>query len=280
MNNTVITISVCDRLEFIKQTIDHLSKSKGVDRYKIIISVDPLASNFATDMHPYQAANLQKNLCRSTGLWVKGLREKYHAHNNNTVIRKEVLSYLESIDLNKEIIINDNKLNCSRAIKASIERGFKVADKVIHLEDDILISCDGLNFFQNMLDKYESTDAVAVSGYSKNKLENMSDEDMNKYFCMTGKWFPWGWATWKDKWESIKEPWDIYNNKKRSYSWDKDVKKWMGGFSVVSPKVSRTKHIGYYGTHITKKMWEGKFSHNNWIEDYDKSFFTEKYNPE
>jgi hypothetical protein len=73
--------------------------------------------------------------------------------------------------------------------------------KVIVLEDDIIVSSAFLTYCNSALEKYEFVPEVAsVHGYSL----PLNPQITEPYFIRGADC--WGWATWKDRWESIE--WD------------------------------------------------------------------------
>jgi hypothetical protein len=88
----------------------------------------------------------------------------------------------------------------------------------IVLEDDLIVSENFLQFMQECLEFYKNDRTVgAISGFSfpitsKKKCPN------TVYKSRTGN--SWGWATWKDRWESA--DWNVQDYKQ--FKTDKDLK--------------------------------------------------------
>ncbi len=149
--------------------------------------------------------------------------------------------------------------------------------RIIVVEDDIVTSTHYLEFMNRCLDYYERADYVfSVSGYSP---ELKCLEDVQGDIYLVHRACPWGWGTWKDRWD--KYSWDVPDYKKsmrdrgsrrRLYEWNMDLpmtldalfyekgcldKNWeqqfcycqcMNGMSVVCPKRSLVENIGFDGS--------------------------------
>jgi hypothetical protein len=80
-------------------------------------------------------------------------------------------------------------------------------------------------------------------------------------------WFtPWGWATWKDRFEEMESVWDFQG---KNGSWDTTINhtvrkdRWE-----LFPTVSRIQNIGgEMGTHVPNNEWHKQHHYNEyWIE--------------
>jgi hypothetical protein len=117
-----------------------------------------------------------------------------------------VRDYIQTIEGFKEIIKvfhSENKgLNyCYQHIISNVLKRY---DRFIFLEDDVIVGKDFLEFMNNGLDFYlNNPKVVSISAFSHSVF--YQDEIKNKqnevYF--TNRWCPWGFATWKNKFEEI-----------------------------------------------------------------------------
>lgn len=93
---------------------------------------------------------------------------------------------------------------------------FTMADKLIVLEDDILVSANFILYMNECLEKYKKNQSVfSVAAYNypfKNKIGEKNDV----YFLPRCSSI--GWATWKDRWANL--DWSIKDYK--SFSNDKE----------------------------------------------------------
>lgn len=79
--------------------------------------------------------------------------------------------------------------------------------KAIILEDDLQVTSNFLAFMNKSLDKYKDVGKVfSVCGYS-NIVHPDRNYTADTYFCTRSS--SWGWATWKDRWDSV--DWELKN---------------------------------------------------------------------
>jgi hypothetical protein len=95
--------------------------------------------------------------------------------------------------------------------------------KAIVLEDDLILSKNFLKFMNEGLNLYEDEKKVfSICGYS-NRVKKPSGYVYDTYFCTRSS--SWGWATWKDRWNSVDwklENWENYKKYKNRFN------KWGG----------------------------------------------------
>lgn len=89
----------------------------------------------------------------------------------------------------------------------------------IIIEDDLIVQPNFLRFINLGLDKYKDEKEVfSICGYT-NKIKLPKGYTHDAYFCTRSS--SWGWATWKDRWDSIDwtlEPWDKYTKFKKAFN--------------------------------------------------------------
>lgn len=151
--------------------------------------------------------------------------------------------------------------------------------KVIVLEDDLIVSSNFLSFMNQGLDKYWNESQVfSICGYS-NKVNVPTGYQADTYFCPRSS--SWGWATWKDRWESVDwklKPWESYKKYSRNFNqwggsdcWDM-LEGWHNGknkswairfcfaqflqnkFSLF-PVISKVNNNGFDGQGTNCKKW-------------------------
>lgn len=95
--------------------------------------------------------------------------------------------------------------------------------KAIVLEDDLIVMPAFLTFMNQGLDKYQDDPNVfSICGYT-NKIKSPADYNFHAYFCTRSS--SWGWATWKDRWESVDwnlKEWEKHKSQKNAFN------KWGG----------------------------------------------------
>jgi len=128
----------------------------------------------------------------------------------NEIDKKDVLEvrqYLKTIDGFKNINIFEAEKNkgLANSIIDGVTKVINEFKKVIVLEDDLIVSSDFLDYMNEALNFYEKDKRIwSISGYTPN-LKCLENYDKDVYLSVRAN--SWGWATWKDRWDSI--DWDI-----------------------------------------------------------------------
>ena len=106
------------------------------------------------------------------------------------------------IPQNSEIIENDVNLGLSRNVIGGLNKTFQIFDRAIILEDDLELSPFFLNYMNDALNLYATSENVAsISGYmypiEPKKFSN------NYFFLKLIE--SWGWGTWKRAWKNFEK---------------------------------------------------------------------------
>lgn len=106
------------------------------------------------------------------------------------------------IPQNSEIIENDVNLGLSRNVIGGLNKTFQIYDRAIILEDDLELSPFFLNYMNDALNLYATSENVAsISGYMYPiAAKKFSD---NYFFLKLIE--SWGWGTWKRAWENFEK---------------------------------------------------------------------------
>jgi len=116
---------------------------------------------------------------------------------------EKVRAFIKTITGFKKIEITEQEKNkgLANSIIDGVSSVMKFSDKVIVLEDDLYTTPNFLNFMNEALEFYAAKPKVfSVSGYSFNLGKSSGDDD-DAYFVSRG--WSWGWATWKDRWDTV-----------------------------------------------------------------------------
>lgn len=152
------------------------------------------------------------------------------------------------------IVQHPNHGGCNGNTFAALSSGFELSDYVIHLEDDILISRDGLQYFE-WASQFENDPKIFTTGIWRNNNGWLPEQkrpwipgherlaDFNPGFAV------WGWATWKNRWIEMKAGWTKGDD--HFASWDETLSKNVrGNRCSLLPYISRANNIGeHLGTH-------------------------------
>lgn len=120
-------------------------------------------------------------------------------------IVSKVREYIYSIGGFKSINIQCAPSNkgLANSIINGVTSVLKSYDKVIVVEDDLLVSCNFLQFMNQALDFYNNNEKILSIGGFTGPLKRGADDDV--YF--TQRACSQGWGTWSDKW--LKIDWNI-----------------------------------------------------------------------
>ena len=200
---------------------------------------------------------------------------------------REVLNEYRTRSRFKELHVFESA--CNNGLAASVIKGVtQVIDefgKVVVIEDDLITSVDFLKYMNGALNYYENEPRVwSIAGYTPG-LKCLKKYDKDVYMCMRAG--SWGWATWKDRWDTV--DWEVSdydsfaNDKKMRKEFSKrgyymlemldlqmqgKVDSWAIRFCyeqfkqnkvTVNPTVSRIKNTGVDGSG-THKVKEDKWA--------------------
>lgn len=176
-----------------------------------------------------------------------------------------------------EYFENDFNQGPEITITSAISEVFKKEDRLIILEDDVVVSYSFLSFAEQMLDLYVNDDRIAMISGS-NWAEKFSCQNQDYFFAYLGNTLS-GWATWKRAWDSfsLKEDFIISRNELKTRFRDTRIQKFFyrnyRAFSLlprgintwdccwqfkrikndklsIVPRVNLTSNIGIFGTHF------------------------------
>jgi hypothetical protein len=114
-----------------------------------------------------------------------------------------VRSYLKTVSGFKRTTIFEAETNkgLANSIISGVSQIIAEYEKVIVLEDDLKTTPNFLAFMNSCLNHFEKEQAVfSISGYAFD-FGPLKDYEHDIYFLNRG--WSWGWATWKDRWESV-----------------------------------------------------------------------------
>lgn len=100
------------------------------------------------------------------------------------------------------VVERDCNMGCADSIINGLTQMFVFHDRVIVVEDDILLSPHALRYFELCLEAYEHCRAlIAISAWSP-PLGRVPDDYPFDVYCIP-RFNCWGWATWRDRWQSV-----------------------------------------------------------------------------
>jgi len=165
-----IVLFVYKRLELTIQAIESLKKN-----------------NLAKHSHLYIFSNAPTSLADETQV---------------NAVRK----YVASIDgfANVTVISAKENRGAAVAIISGISKIFEQYDRIIVVEDDLILTPNFLDYMNAALDFYAKKKVFSVSGYGLALRFDRNDKADVYYLPRNCSW---GWGTWKDRWATV--DWDV-----------------------------------------------------------------------
>ena len=117
-----------------------------------------------------------------------------------------ISDHFESLNLENTYYISQTESKgIKRSITEAIAAHFKDgADAVIVVEDDIKMHPSCLEFMYAALERYKDFNNInTVCAYRYPVLNFIKNKNEILYGMMVKRFNPWGWATWKDKWQFV-----------------------------------------------------------------------------
>jgi hypothetical protein len=242
----LITLSLYNRLPYTKRVLDALAQCEGISEYVVLPVID--RTNFGFD---YQDT------------FIELLHE-----------------YAKDKRLNVENPrCHQDNVGCNRNIYTALNTGFRYADFLIHLEDDIILAKDALRYFEWANATYKDDKNVfTIDAYNNEAHTHFPDSRLVK---RSQSFKPWGWATWKDRWLEIENRWQYDYSKRQDFpmggGWDVCMKHCLRGNRCrIYPTLSRCLNIGEIGIHTPSKEWHhNKHDLQFWKPDSNETTFYE-----
>lgn len=185
-------------------------------------------------------------------VFVDGPRKNKEGEEEKVVAVREYVKRITGFkSLTYHFSEENNKLGPS--IIAGVTEVINEYGRAIVIEDDLILGSNFLGFINQGLDLYESKkDVFSVCGYTS-KVKRPKDYPYDAYFCSRSS--SWGWATWKDRWDSV--DWNLkdWNQVKKNAQ---SFKRW-GGSDLFSMLNAWKKGLN--------QSWAIRFSFNQFVQD-------------
>lgn len=161
---------------------------------------------------------------------------------------------------NCEVVVNDQRLGCTRNTLKALQRGFDISDFIIHMEDDTVPGIDSLKYFEYIYKTYKDDKEIfTATAYNRTaKIEPKDYFTVHRCPSFTG----WMWSTWDDRFEEMKDKWDFN-------TWDIGInKKIRGDRYEICPSLPRSQNIGELsGTYTTPYNWKRCQQSSVWVNN-------------
>lgn len=158
--------------------------------------------------------------------------------------------------------INSKKMGCATNTFLALQKGFQSADFVTHVEDDVCLAPDALHYMEFCAERFKNVrDVYTVCLYQRGPCSESNLHTISKrsYFV------PWGWGTWKNRWQEpngMSGNWDL--NESRG-GWDVHINKVLRkSRNEVYPILARAINIGAEGgVHTPSSEWHKQNVHSD-----------------
>lgn len=156
---------------------------------------------------------------------------------------QEVIDLVKNVRFAEvQLEVNADKLGCNKNIWKALDRGFKQAAFVIHVEDDVLLAPDALRFFEFCSKRYKDDPSIHTIGAFHREV--CKPDQMHSFFIRQA-FICWAWGTWKDRWEEplgLRECWDLEH---KNLGWDHHIHRTLRkNRGQVTCNLSRAQNIG------------------------------------
>ena len=165
---------------------------------------------------------------------------------------------IDRVDWDCEVLINYSDINmgCKRRVSSGIDWVFEQVEECIVLEDDCLPDPTFFRFCQELLERYRNDQRIGMISGDNFQFGNRRNDDsyyFSKYVHI------WGWATWRDRWQS---------------SYDVEIKKWPairdGGWleDILGNKKEAASWKGVFERTYKGEIdtWDFQWVFANWLE--------------
>lgn len=102
------------------------------------------------------------------------------------------------------VVNRENNIGLAENIISGLNIVFSEYDRVVVLEDDLLVSRGYIKYMIDALEFYQDKGVFSVSGYTP-CVKIPSDYQFSTYVIPRN--CSWGWGTWREKWNSV--DWDV-----------------------------------------------------------------------
>lgn len=146
---------------------------------------------------------LQNAEASSTDVFIYSDGPKSDADNGDVARTREVAEQVSGF-ASVTVVKRKENIGLAKNIITGVSEVFEKYDRVIVLEDDLVVTPSFLKYMTSALNFYENAEVMSVAGYSP-IVELPKDYRFTTYTINRN--CSWGWATWKRRWESV--DWEV-----------------------------------------------------------------------
>lgn len=228
----ILTMTVANRPHYLKESLASLAQVRGIKTVEMVFACEPL-------LNP------------KTSHEVFGLINSFDATKDVTIIMNDH----EACDQQGEKYWSRNAFN-------GLQAAFLHDDFVVHLDDDVLLAPDTLEFLEWTRETYKNDPTVFTVSPWNHPTETRKNFNWFSFFWPTSSFnqvFRFGWftpqcfGTWKNRWEEMKNFWDFRD---ATGGYDFNINHYLRGDRVeIRPVISRVRNIGRHGVHCVDPVW-------------------------
>lgn len=148
------------------------------------------------------------------------------------------------------VVLNPVRLGVSVNPWVLFEREFQAATFVVLAEDDFIVSSDALDFLCWAAEEYRTRSHILAACCKSDASPGGLATLVKATTHFTGNI----WGTWRGRWlDVLRDTWDFNMSSGPPHGWDWNIGRILAksGLKCVIPGLSRSRHIGVFGTHTT-----------------------------
>jgi hypothetical protein len=148
-------------------------------------------------------ALLNNKLAAVTPLYVFADAAKKPEHQAGVDEVRDIIKHIRGFK-SVEVILREKNLGIAGSIISGVNHVMSRHGSCIIVEDDIIVSPAFLDFMNGALRYYKDDSRIAtISGYTYPHTLFKIPKHYRELVFFTQRIFPWGWATWADRWNQI-----------------------------------------------------------------------------
>lgn len=138
---------------------------------------------------------IENDGCKSLVAFIDGPITEKDSHEQIKIINR-----LHKSSIKCKIVIRNYNIGLARSISEAITEILKFNDAIIVIEDDCVPLKGFFRYSEKMLNDYKKDFSIgSICGYTYPMISetNLKNPFIADRFC------PWGWSTWRDRWENF-----------------------------------------------------------------------------
>lgn len=129
---------------------------------------------------------------------------------------RQIVKEFQRTSRAKKVSISFSETNkgLAKSVISGVSSVLDTDERVIVLEDDILVDCNFLTYMNDALEFYKKCDNIwSITGYSF-EMKSLKNYKHDVYYSYRG--CSWSWGTWADRWKLVDWEVDSYQKDRRN----------------------------------------------------------------